>query len=82
MSNITTNTESTNSRKKKNHDKSGKLQRKRDRKRSEAKARQAAYDKVSIKEKMKYAGAKELAKLEKKLATKAVKTEKKVAVTA
>ena len=41
---------------------------KRDRKRREAEERQAEYDKLSIQEKMKHAGKKELAKLQKKLA--------------
>jgi len=70
MANNNTTTETTQ-RKQRDHTKSGKLAAKRDRKRREAKERQSAYDKVSIKEKMKYAGKKELAKLEKKLLTSA-----------
>jgi hypothetical protein len=45
------------------------LHAKKNRKRDEAEARQAAYAKLPIAEKMKHAGKKELAKLEKRLAT-------------
>ena len=49
------------------------LHAKRSRKRQEAEARQASYDALSIEEKMKGAGAKELAKLQKKLAVSSKK---------
>jgi hypothetical protein len=50
------------------HYSSAKLHAKRDRKRREAFERQDKYDLLTIEEKMKYAGKKELAKLQKKLA--------------
>ena len=53
---------------KKNGYSSFKLHAKRDRKRFEADDRQAAYDALSIAEKLKHAGKKETAKLQKRLA--------------